>query len=327
VAVAPPLFRMVPLARLIALRCAAALLTLVGALVLLFLLIQSVPGDPVTIMLGPRATPELRADYAAQMGLDRPVWDQLWRFISKVLTGDLGTDIITKRPILDLLLEALPNTLQLAGTALVLALTFGIALGIVAALRPGSRTDTVLGLASVAFITTPAFVVAIFLLMIFAVGLRWFPVTGAGEGLDRLRHLVLPAIALSIGWVGYIARLVRAALLEILTENHIRLMRAYGVSESRIVRRFALRLALIPLVSVMGIGIGDMIANAIFVEFVFARPGIGTLIYNAITTRNFPIVQAGILFTVLVYILANLLVEIVNALLDPRIARSLGQSG
>ena len=316
-----------PLIRLIATRSLAALLTLLGALILLFLLIQSVPGDPATIMMGPRATPELRAAFAARMGLDRPVWEQLGLFLSRVATGDLGTDIITKRPIADLLTEALPNTLQLAGAGLVLALSFGIALGIIAALRPGSATDTVLGIASVAFITTPGFVVAIFLLLIFAVGLGWFPVTGAGEGVARLRHLVLPTVALSIGWVGYIARLVRASLLEILTENHVRLMRAYGVPEGRIVRRYALRLALIPLVSVMGIGVGDMIANAIFVEFVFARPGIGSLIYNAINSRNFPVVQAGILFTVAVYVLANLAVEIVNAALDPRIARSLGRAG
>lgn len=313
-----------PLFRLIITRSLAALLTLLGALILLFLLIQSVPGDPVTILLGPRATPELRAQFVAEMGLDRPVWEQLWLFLSRVASGDLGTDIITKRPIADLLIEALPNTLQLAGVGLVLALTFGVALGIIAARHPGSRTDTVLGVLSVAFITTPGFVVAIFLLLVFAVGFGWFPVTGAGEGAGRLHHIVLPAVALSIGWVGYIARLVRASLLEIMTENHVRMMRAYGVSEGRIVRRYALRLALIPLVSVMGIGIGDMIANAIFVEVVFARPGIGTLIYTAITTRNFPVVQAGILFTVTVYVLANLLVEIVNATLDPRIARSLG---
>jgi peptide/nickel transport system permease protein len=312
-----------PLLRFLLARTAAAALTLFGALVFLFLLIQNIPGDPVTVMLGPRATPELRAEFAARMALDRPVWEQLWQFIARVATGDLGTDIVTNRPIADLLTEALPNTLQLAASGLAVALVFGVALGVLAALRPGSRIDTVLGLVSVAFITTPAFVVAIFLLLIFAVGLGWFPVTGAGEGAERLRHLVLPTVALSIGWVGYIARLLRAALLEIMTENHIRLMRAYGVSERRIVGRYALRLALIPLVSVMGIGVGDMIANAIFVEFVFARPGVGTLIYNAVTTRNFPVVQAGILFTVAVYVLANLLVEVVNAALDPRIARSL----
>jgi peptide/nickel transport system permease protein len=250
-------------------------------------------------------------------------------FFSNAIRGDLGNDIITHRPILDMVFEALPNTLQLAGAALLLSMVFGIALGCIAALKPGSMPDTALGVTSVAFITTPAFVVAIFLLLIFSIQLHWLPVTGGGEPddpLDRLAHLVLPATALSIGWVGYLARLIRASLLEVLSEQHVRMMRAYGVPEGRIVRHFALRLALVPMIAVMGLGVGDMISNAVFVEFVFARPGIGTMIYNAIRIRNFPVVQAGILFTVLTYVLANLLVDLLNALLDPRIARSLKQA-
>jgi peptide/nickel transport system permease protein len=133
-------------------------------------------------------------------------------------------------------------------------------------------------------------------------------------------------MALSIGWIGYLARLIRASLLEILSEQHVRMMRAYGVPEGRIVRHFSLRLALVPMVAVMGIGVGDMISNAVFVEIIFARPGIGRLIYSAILNRNFPIVQAGILFTVATYITANVLVDILNALLDPRIKRSLKQA-
>jgi peptide/nickel transport system permease protein len=301
----------------------------VGAILFLFIIIQFVPGDLAGILLGPRATPELRADFAARMGLDRSIPEQALLFFSNAIRGDLGNDIITHRPILDMVFEALPNTLQLAGVALLLSMVFGIALGCIAALKPGSMLDTVLGVTSVAFITTPAFVVAIFLLLIFSIQLHWLPVTGGGEPndpLDRLAHLVLPATALSIGWVGYLARLIRASLLEILSEQHVRMMRAYGVPEGRIVRHFALRLALVPMIAVMGLGVGDMISNAVFVEFVFARPGIGTMIYNAIRIRNFPVVQAGILFTVLTYVLANLLVDLLNALLDPRIARSLKQA-
>jgi peptide/nickel transport system permease protein len=166
-------------------------------------------------------------------------------------------------------------------------------------------------------------------LLIFSLQLHWLPVTGAGasdDPLDRLSHLVLPATALSIGWIGYLARLIRASLLEVLSEQHVRMMRAYGVPEGRIVRHFALRLALVPMVAVMGIGIGDMISNAVFVEIIFARQGVGKLIYDAILTRNYPVVQAGILFTVVTYITCNLLVDVLNALLDPRIARSLKQA-
>jgi peptide/nickel transport system permease protein len=215
-----------------------------------------------------------------------------------------------------MILEVMPNTLQLAGCALVISVFFGVALGCIAALKPGSVVDTGLGVASVTFITTPAFVVAIFLLLIFSLQLHWLPVTGAGasdDPLDRLSHLVL-------------ARLIRASLLEVLSEQHVRMMRAYGVPEGRIVRHFALRLALVPMVAVMGIGIGDMISNAVFVEIIFARQGVGKLIYDAILTRNYPVVQAGILFTVVTYITCNLLVDVLNALLDPRIARSLKQA-
>ena len=317
------------LARFVAQRLAAALLTLAGAILFLFVIIQFVPGDMVSILLGPRATPALRVEFAERMGLDRSIPEQLWLFFSRAITGDLGTDVISNRPILDMILEALPNTLQLAGAGLLISLAFGIALGCIAALKPGSVLDTVLGVTSVAFITTPAFVVAIFLLLIFSLQLHWLPVTGAGDPgdpLDRLSHIVLPATALSIGWIGYLARLIRASLLEVLSEQHVRMMRAYGVPEGRIVRHFALRLALVPMIAVMGIGIGDMISNAVFVEIIFARPGIGTLIYSSILNRNYPVVQAGILFTVLTYITANLLVDLLNAMLDPRIARSLKQA-
>jgi peptide/nickel transport system permease protein len=317
------------LTRFIAQRLAAALLTLAGAILFLFVIIRFVPGDLVGILLGPRATPALRAEFAERMGLDRSILEQAWLFLSRAVTGDLGTDVISDRKILTMILEVLPNTLQLAGAGLLLSMVFGIALGCIAALKPGSVLDTVLGITSVAFITTPAFVVAIFLLLIFSLQLHWLPVTGAGDPsdpLDRLSHIILPATALSIGWIGYLARLIRASLLEVLSEQHVRMMRAYGVPEGRIVRHFALRLALVPMIAVMGIGIGDMISNAVFVEIIFARPGIGTLIYSAILNRNYPIVQAGILFTVLTYITANLLVDVLNALLDPRIAHSLKQA-
>jgi peptide/nickel transport system permease protein len=317
------------LGRFILQRLAGALLTLAGAILFLFVIIQFVPGDLVGILLGPRASPELRAEFAVRMGLDRSIPEQVWLFFSRAATGDLGTDVISSRSILDMILEALPNTLQLAAAGLLISVVLGVALGCIAALKPGSLLDTVLGVTSVAFITTPAFVVAIFLLLVFSIQLHWLPVTGAGDPgdpLDRLAHLVLPATALSIGWIGYLARLVRASLLEVLSEQHVRMMRAYGVPEGRIVRHFALRLALVPMIAVMGIGIGDMISNAVFVEIIFARPGVGTLIYSAILNRNYPVVQAGILFTVLTYITCNLVVDVINALLDPRIARSLKQA-
>jgi peptide/nickel transport system permease protein len=306
------------------------MLTMAGAILLLFIIIQFVPGDLVTIMLGPRATPQLREAFAERMGLDRSVVERLWLFFSHAVRGDFGSDVLSNRPIRDIILEVLPHTLQLAFAAMLIGGGLGVLLGCIAALRPGSRLDSLLGFASVAFITTPSFVVAIFLLLTFSLGLHWLPVTGAGDPssiTDRLAHLVLPASALAIGWIGYIARLVRASLLEVLSEQHIRMMRAYGVPEHRIIGRFALKLALVPLVTVIGLGMGDLIGSAVFTEIIFARPGIGSLIYNSIMTRNYPVAQAGLLVLVLVYVCANLTADVINSLIDPRIARSLDLRG
>jgi peptide/nickel transport system permease protein len=272
----------------------------------------------------------LREAFAERMGLDRSVLERLWLFFSHAVRGDFGSDVLSNRPIGNIILEVLPHTLQLAFAAMLIGGGLGVLLGCIAALRPGSRLDSFLGFASVAFITTPSFVVAIFLLLTFSLGLHWLPVTGAGDPSsvsDRLAHLVLPASALAIGWVGYIARLVRASLLEVLSEQHIRMMRAYGVPERRIIGRFALKLALVPLVTVIGLGMGDLIGSAVFTEIIFARPGIGSLIYNSIMTRNYPVAQAGLLVLVLVYVCANLFADIVNSLIDPRVARSLDLRG
>ncbi|HKG74493.1 MAG TPA: ABC transporter permease [Aestuariivirgaceae bacterium] len=316
--------------KFLARRFAAAMLTMAGAILLLFIIIQFVPGDLITIMLGPRATPELREAFAERMGLDRSVLERLWVFFSHAVRGDFGSDVLSNRPIGDIILEVLPHTLQLAFAAMLIGGGLGVLLGCIAALRPGSRLDSFLGFASVAFITTPSFVVAIFLLLTFSLGLHWLPVTGAGDPsslTDRLAHLVLPASALAIGWIGYIARLMRASLLEVMSEQHIKMMRAYGVPERRIIGRFALKLALVPLVTVIGLGMGDLIGSAVFTEIIFARPGIGSLIYNSIMTRNYPVAQAGLLVLVLVYVCANLFVDIINSLIDPRIARSLDLRG
>jgi peptide/nickel transport system permease protein len=311
-------------------RFAAAMLTMAGAILLLFIIIQFVPGDLITIMLGPRATPQLREAFAERMGLDRSVLERLWLFFSHAVRGDFGSDVLSNRPIGDIILEVLPHTLQLAFAAMLIGGGLGVLLGCIAALRPGSRLDSFLGFASVAFITTPSFVVAIFLLLTFSLGLHWLPVTGAGDPssvTDRLAHLILPASALAIGWIGYIARLMRASLLEVLSEQHVRMMRAYGVPERRIIGRFALKLAFVPLVTVIGLGMGDLIGSAVLPEIIFARPGIGSLIYNSIMTRNYPVAQAGLLVLVLVYVCANLFADIVNSLIDPRIARSLDLRG
>lgn len=311
-------------------RLITAALVLLGAVVLLFSLTLFVPGDPARVLLGPRASPEAIAELSARMGLDLPLWQQLVRFLGNVLRGDLGIDILSGRPILTMVLEVLPYTVTLTFSAIGLAVLIGVPLGCYAATHPGTLGDRIAAIASVSFIAMPNFVVAIYLVLIFSIWLDWLPVLGAsrsGDFLDQLARLVLPAVSLALGWIGYIARLVRSSLLEVLSENFIRTARAYGVSETRIVYKYALKNAAIPTVAVLGLGVGRLLGGAIFAEIIFARPGIGTLIYTAISTRNYPVVQAGVLVVVFLFALTNLLVDLSYSWLDPRIRRRSATAG
>jgi peptide/nickel transport system permease protein len=310
-------------------RLATAVLVLIGAMTLLCLLTLIVPGDPATILLGPRATPEAAAILRHQMGLDLPIHERVFVFFLHALQGDLGSDVINGRPVAGMVMAALPNTILLALSAIALAVLVGIPIGCYAAVRPGSLLDQALAVVSVGLVATPSYVVAILLLYFFAVGLGWFPVLGAGEPghpLDQLHHLVLPTIALAVGWIGYIARLVRSSLLEVLGEPFIRTARAYGQPERRVVGKYALKLACIPTVAILGVGIGELMGGAVFVEIIFNRPGLGSLIFDAIKNRNYPIVQGGILIVVAIFVLTNLMVDLSYAWLDPRVRENLGRA-
>jgi peptide/nickel transport system permease protein len=302
-------------------RIATTILVLLGATILLFALTLFIPGNPAQVLLGPRATPQDIAQFTQAMGLDRPVWERLLIFLGHVARGDFGTDVVSGRPILAMVLDVLPYTLVLTIASIGLAVLIGVPLGCVAAFRPGGVVDRVIGLGAVGFIAIPNFVIAIVLLLVFSTWLHWLPVLGVGRsgGLVSAR-LILPACSLALPWVGYIARLLRASLLEVLAEQHVRTARAYGVGERRILGRYALRLASLPLVALLGVGVGQMLGGAIFAEIVFARPGIGTLMFDAIGNRNFPVVQAAVLIVVALFVLANLLADALQARLDPRVA-------
>jgi peptide/nickel transport system permease protein len=217
--------------------------------------------------------------------------------------------------------DALPNTAALAVSAIALAVIVGVPLAVLSAAKPGGLVDRITAYLSVGFISTPSFVVAVFLLLVFAVSFRLFPVLGAGDRgdlLDQLWHLVLPSLALAVGWIGYIARLLRSSLLEVLGENHIRTVRAYGVSQTRILMKYALKPAIIPTIAILGMGVGELLGGAVFVEVIFNRPGLGSLIYDAIHTRNYPLVQGGVFVIVLLYVLTNLAADLLQTALDPR---------
>jgi peptide/nickel transport system permease protein len=317
------------LARYAAGRLATAALVLIGSVALLCSLTSIVPGDPATILLGPRATPETVAIFREQMGLNLPLYERVFVFFLNAVQGDLGVDVLSSRSVADMVLAALPNTLMLAISAIGLAVAIGIPIGCYAAVRPGSLLDQGLAVVSVGLVSTPSYVVAILLLYFFSVRLGWFPVLGAGDPgniADQLHHLALPTVALAVGWIGYIARLVRSSLLEVLGEPFIRTARAYGQPERRVVMKYALKLACIPTVAILGVGIGELMGGAVFVEIIFNRPGLGSLIFDAIRNRNYPIVQGGILVVVAIFVVTNLLVDLSYAWLDPRIRENLGRA-
>jgi peptide/nickel transport system permease protein len=303
-------------------RIGLALVIVLLAMTMLFSMIYVVPGDPASIALGPRATPEMKAQLTQRMGLDQPLPVQLANFIGGVLRGDLGVDVWSNRSVATIILDALPHTLALTALGLGWSVALGIVLGCFSATHPGSWLDRVIGVLSVSAIAVPSFVVALYSLLVFAVALRWLPAIGAGEAgdpADQLRHLVLPAFAIGLGWVGYIARLVRASMLEVMGENYIRTARAFGLPERRIVYRYALTVAILPTVALLGVGIGNLLSGAVFAEIVFARPGIGKLIYDSVLNRNYPVVMGAVLVTTMLYVLATLIADLLAALLDPRV--------
>ena len=293
---------------------------------LMFFMIHLVPGDPARILLGPRATPEMIADISMRMGLDQPLIIQLMKFLGNILKGDLGMDVISNRTVTSIVFGQLPYTLWLIFSAIFGAMLIGIPLGCYSALHRNTLADRISGVISVACITAPSFVVALYSLLIFAVTLQWFPSIGAGEKgdfFDQIAHLVLPAFAIGLAWVGYLSRLVRASMLEVMGENHIRTARAYGLTEATIIYRYALKIAILPTVTVIGVGMGFLISAAVLTEIVFARPGLGKLIIESITSRNYPVVMGSVLISTVLFVISTTISDLINASLDPRIRDNL----
>ena len=304
------------------------MLVLLVVIVFLSLLIQIIPGDAARTLLGTRASPELIAKVRAEMDLDQPAHVQAARFLWKVLHGTFGVDIFSGIPISELIGSVLPHTLILACTSLGLAVLIGVPLGVFSATHPDSWLDRATAILSISFITIPSYVAGLFLLLLFAVRLKAMPAMGVGEPgdvEDYIKHLVLPAAALAITWVGYLARLVRASLLEVLNETYIRAAKAAGLPRRIIHLKYALKNALIPTVAVLAVGIGNLMGGAVFVEIIFNRPGMGSLIYHAIQTRNYPVVRAGVLIVAIIFVLTNLLTDFVYTWLDPRIQLGKGR--
>ncbi|MBC3945447.1 ABC transporter permease [Erwinia persicina] len=298
---------------------------IIGLSLIVFLLMAMIPGNPAQALLGAFATPENVARVSAELGLDKPLWQQYFIWVNNLLHGDFGRSYVLNRPVIDEVLERLNATLLLGGCALLLSVVFGLLAGVTSAVRQFGWGDRIITLLVLIGISLPSFLIGLLMIMLFAVSLRWFPVSGmfaiygGGDVLDLLHHLTLPAITLAIVATGVIARLTRTAMLEVLRQDYIRTARAKGVSERRVIWRHAFRVALVSVIPAIGIQAGFVLGGAVYIETVFQWPGLGAMLVKAVSTRDLLLVQGGVLVAAIAYVLINLLTDIVQACLDPRV--------
>ncbi len=304
----------------------AALVLLVMSFVI-YSLIGLMPGDPIDVMIAsnPGATPEVVAHLRAIYGLDQPIALRYWHWLLAALQGDFGFSRTHSQPVMEVLLPALWVTCKLMLASFVLSVVLAFALGVAAALRPGGVLDGAVSLFAFAGISVPVFWLALVFILVFAVQLHWFPASGlstVGDGgwADQLRHLVLPVATLALASTGQFTRFVRASMIETLRMDHVRTARAKGAGEGRVVLVHALRNALIPVVTVMALSFGSLFSGALVTETMFAAPGMGKMIYDAILGNDFNLALTGLLFATLITLLSNLAADLAYGWLDPRIS-------
>jgi peptide/nickel transport system permease protein len=334
----------------VARRLLALVPVLALVLVIVFSLVRAIPGDPATVLLGPGATAEQIAALRLQLKLDRPALLQFTDYLSGLLRGDFGTSLKTGAPVLGEILQRLPATMELALLATLLAILVGVPLGVLSATRPNSRFDHLTRIVSLVGVSMPAFLLALILQLIFATWLNWLPVSGRTSAfitiqpvtgfiiLDALlrgdaaaagnaaAHVVLPVCVLAAFLAATLGRYVRSAMLETLGEDYIRTARAKGLPQNAIIYRHALRNALLPALTVVGLKFAEMLGGAILTETIFAWPGIGRYMFEAIRNRDFPVIQGATLVFALVYVTTSLLVDLLQGALDPRISGAMAEA-
>jgi peptide/nickel transport system permease protein len=302
-------------------------IVLIGVTILTFGILFLVPGDPATVLAGKDQTPEKLANIRRSLGLDKPIYVQYGLFVERLLHGDLGVSYQRQRPVTEMIKESLPNTVQLAMAAVLIEL-LGIPLGIYSALRQFTFWDTALTTSALIIWGIPVFVLGLFMQYVFGLRLGWLPVAGSGgetvlyfipADWTNLSYLILPAITLGIIEVAYISYMQRASMLEVIRSDYVRTARAKGLPERSVVLKHSLKNAMIPVLTIAGIDLGALMGGAILTETVFSRFGLGLMIYNAINARDLPVVAGGVLFATLVFVIANLVVDISYAFVDPRI--------
>jgi peptide/nickel transport system permease protein len=297
-------------------RLLLAIPTVLLVSMLVFLMLHLIPGDPAQIYIGDKpSTPELLAKIREDMGLNKPLTEQYLDYMINVLHGDFGKSLNNNRPILDEILLRLPSTLELTLAALLIAATLGIGLGIVAAINHNTLIDTVTTTIALIGISMPVYWSSLLLIVVFSIGLKWFPPIGQG-GINRL---VLPAAALGFLSAGELARMVRSGMLEVLNQDYVLTARSKGLSERIVIRRHALRNALIPVVTILGLTFGQLLGGAVLTETIFARLGIGRMYIEGILNKDYTLVQGATLFIAVTYVVINILIDLIYVYIDPRI--------
>ena len=313
--------------RYILFRAAASVPVLIGITIIVFVILSLIPGDPATAILGSYATPENVARLNAQLGLDRPLIQRYFIWLGNLLQGDLGRSFSLNRPVIDEILERFNATLILSGLAFVMCSVLGILAGVISATRQYGLADKLITFSVLVGISVPSFFLGMMMILYFAVNLRWVPASGmyalygGGDLPDLLHHLVMPATALAVVATGVVARMSRSAMLEVLRLDFIRTARAKGVRERRVITRHALRYAIVSILPVLGLQAGFVLSGAVYIEIVFQWPGIGRMLVDAILTRDIMLVQGGVLFVAACYVLFNIIVDLAQLWLDPRLGR------
>lgn len=300
-------------------RVLLAIPILLGVSLFTFLMLHFVPGDPVAAMFigqGNSASEEQMEQVREELGLNDPLPVQYFNFLKNAVQGDLGNSIRTNEPVSDMILRNIPATMQLTLASMAFALVLGVSLGMLAAIKRGTIYDTAAMLLALVGVSMPSFWLGLLLISIFSIHLGWFPIIG-GSG---WRGLVLPAFALGFAAAAIIARMVRASLLEVLRDNYIVTARAKGLVERRVIFRHALRNAAIPVLTIVGLQFGGLLAGAVIIESVFTRQGLGRMLVTALQGRDFPVAQGGVLFVAVIYVFVNLIVDLCYGVIDPRIS-------
>lgn len=301
--------------RYIVRRLLLSIIVIWGVVTFVFFVVRVIPGDPAAMMLGIDATPEMIASLRVQLGLDQPILVQYVFFLQNAITGDWGNSLYLNRPSTELVFERIPATVQLAVLSVILSTLLAVPLGMLAALKVNSIWDRIVSLTTLAAQSMPDFWVGFMLILIFSRYLRWLPTSGMGSW----KHMIMPLITLSFPLTTFMTRLVRAGMLDVLGRDYVRTARGKGMKESLVVFRHVFKNMMIPVVTLVGLQLGVLLGGVVITETVFAWPGVGRLLVDSILRKDFPVVQAAVLFIALSYIFVNLFVDIAYAYIDPRI--------